>query len=170
MIPRLSKEPQYELVRGGSETYVKGSGTELAFEIVQNGYDHAFENFVSAEVNGMPLTEEDFEKKEGSLILTLSSDYLETLAAGKYTLKVNFRNDHEVFAGFAVKKKQKPAPEPASSPAPAETSMLFSPAKGASAMPVPNTGDPFDFRRLAVTEFVSLFTALLSLAMLRRRK
>ena len=73
-------------------------------------------NLKSVRVDGNELAKENYSVTEGSTIITLKESYLNSLAAGKHTLTVAFKEGNGFAAGkveqtFEVKEAQ-PAPNP----------------------------------------------------------
>ena len=73
-------------------------------------------NLKSVKVDGNELAKENYSVTEGSTIITLKESYLNSLAAGKHTLAVSFKEGNGYAAGmveqaFEVKEAQ-PAPNP----------------------------------------------------------
>ena len=73
-------------------------------------------NLKSVKVDGNELAKENYSVTEGSTIITLKESYLNSLAAGKHTLMVAFKEGNGFAAGtveqaFEVKEAQ-PAPNP----------------------------------------------------------
>ena len=73
-------------------------------------------NLKSVKVDGYELAKENYSVTEGSTIITLKESYLNSLAAGKHTLAVSFKEGNGYAAGmveqaFEVKEAQ-PAPNP----------------------------------------------------------
>ena len=73
-------------------------------------------NLKSVKVDGNELAKENYTVTEGSTIITLKESYLNSLAAGKHTLTVAFKEGNGFAAGtveqtFEVKEAQ-PAPNP----------------------------------------------------------
>ena len=73
-------------------------------------------NLKSVKVDGNELAKENYTVTEGSTIITLKESYLNSLAAGKHTLTVAFKEGNGYAAGmveqaFEVKEAQ-PAPNP----------------------------------------------------------
>ena len=101
-------QPIYEYIGGGG-LWVKGSTSGLALTFKRYGVseskDSTFKHFKSASVDGTELKEgEHYTKAEGSLILTLLPEYLETLSLGSHTLTTAF-DDGNSSAEFVVAKE-----------------------------------------------------------------
>ena len=61
----------------------KGDKNGLTFKS-----DAAFSDFVEVLVDGKTVTAENYEKREGSIVIQLKASYLATLAAGEHTLTI----------------------------------------------------------------------------------
>ena len=61
----------------------KGDENGLTFKS-----DAAFSDFVEVLVDGKTITAENYEKREGSIVIQLKASYLATLAAGEHTLTI----------------------------------------------------------------------------------
>ncbi len=71
----------------------KGSGKDLIMNIKRNvNDDKAFSLFSSFEVDGSIVDAARYKTEPGSLVLTVSANYLETLSTGTHNFKVNFKD------------------------------------------------------------------------------
>ena len=68
---------------GSNAKWGKGDENGLTFKS-----DAAFSDFVEVLVDGKTITAENYEKREGSIIIELKASYLETLAEGEHTLTI----------------------------------------------------------------------------------
>ena len=68
---------------GSNAKWGKGDENGLTFKS-----DAAFSDFVEVLVDGKTVTAENYEKREGSIIIELKASYLETLAEGEHTLTI----------------------------------------------------------------------------------
>ena len=75
----------YDIIKGHKSNYVKGSYKELSF--TANGY---FGKFVGVEVDGKLIDEKYYTAESGSTIITLKSNYLQSLKTGKHYIQVNY--------------------------------------------------------------------------------
>ncbi|MGL6201125.1 MAG: InlB B-repeat-containing protein [Lachnospiraceae bacterium] len=75
----------YHIISGADGTWIKGSNK--GHTITSDG---DFSKFVSVHVNGEVLDAGNYEEKEGSTIVTLTKEYLETLSLGTYEFKIEF--------------------------------------------------------------------------------
>lgn len=105
----------YEIIKGGNLQYTFGSGEDLTLTIEEKGdTDQAYENFVGVSTDGVLIAGENYETQKGSLILTLKSDYLDTLAEGDHRIRILFR-DGSVETVITIKD---PVPTPTPQPVP----------------------------------------------------
>lgn len=82
-IVALQKKPV--IIAGANSVWEKGSKKGLVITS-----DAAFADFVKVVVNGQDLDETNYEKTEGSTVITLKPTYLNTLSAGKYYSSENW--------------------------------------------------------------------------------
>ena len=71
------------IIDGGNAKWNKGGENNLTFKS-----DAAFSDFVEVLVDGRTITAENYEKREGSIIIQLKASYLATLAEGEHTLTI----------------------------------------------------------------------------------
>ena len=71
------------IIDGRNTKWNKGGESNLTFKS-----DAAFSDFVEVLVDGKTITAENYEKREGSIIIELKASYLETLAEGEHTLTI----------------------------------------------------------------------------------
>ena len=71
------------IIDGRNAKWNKGGENNLTFKS-----DAAFSDFVEVLVDGRTITAENYEKREGSIIIELKASYLETLAEGEHTLTI----------------------------------------------------------------------------------
>ena len=69
------------IIDGRNAKWNKGGENNMTFKS-----DAAFSDFVEVLVDGKTITAENYEKREGSIIIELKASYLETLAEGEHTL------------------------------------------------------------------------------------
>ena len=68
---------------GSNAKWGKGDENGLTFKS-----DAAFSDFVEVLVDGKTIAAENYEKREGSIVIQLKASYLATLAAGEHTLTI----------------------------------------------------------------------------------
>ena len=71
------------IIDGRNTKWSKGGESDLIFKS-----DAAFSDFVEVLVDGKTITAENYEKREGSIVIQLKASYLATLAAGEHTLTI----------------------------------------------------------------------------------
>ena len=71
------------IMDGRGAKWNKGGENNLTFKS-----DAAFSDFVEVLVDGKTITAENYEKREGSIIIQLKASYLATLAEGEHTLTI----------------------------------------------------------------------------------
>ena len=72
-----------EIIKGKGQSIVAGEKKELTFTS-----NAAFSDFLRVELDGKTLDEKNYTVKEGSTIVTLKADYVETLSAGEHTIGI----------------------------------------------------------------------------------
>ncbi|MBQ6734372.1 MAG: putative Ig domain-containing protein [Lachnospiraceae bacterium] len=114
----------YEVIKGHGQTWAKGSGVPLAFTAKRSAEDDkTFSLFRGAEIDGTTLDQAHYTATAGSVHLSVSAEYLETLSEGTHTIRAFFTD------GFAEGRfivQAAPAPVPASA-APANMTRVTSP-------------------------------------------
>ena len=111
----------YQLVRGPSGEIVKGGGETAEFTFKRSEDDDAaYGLFVGVMVDGKRLEQSSYSARKGSVVITLKSAYLDTLSAGRHTLRAVFE-DGTADASFTVAERTKPTPPPTPTPTPPPT-------------------------------------------------
>ena len=98
----------------GVPVYTKESGVSVIFEFKGNVNDaETFNHFKSVSANGKPIPVSGFKKTQGSVIIEVLPEYLDTLEPGSYTLTALF-DDAEagVDAKITIEAKQSEPTEP----------------------------------------------------------
>lgn len=122
------KIPEYTFDNSSLE-WTNGSGKDLEFTVNRSyNDDETFSLFLGIEIDGSPVSEENYTATKGSVNVKLSADYLGTLSVGEHTLKLLFA-DGEVETTFTVNGKDEPAKQE---------------AKPAEYEPIPKTGNAFN--------------------------
>ena len=93
-------EADYEFIKI-TKTWKKGSGKDAEFTVDRSWDEVTFRRFTGILMDGVAVAESDYDKKEGSVIITLKADYLERLALGEHTLTAEF-TDGEASAEFTI--------------------------------------------------------------------
>ena len=83
---------------GSSYSWVSGSDGTLLIK-----FDHNYDGFKGAEVDGKELDRSAYTSASGSTEIWLKASYLNTLSTGKHTLKVNYADGGSEQAVFSVK-------------------------------------------------------------------
>ena len=78
----ISKLPP-EIIKGKVQSITEGEKKALSFTS-----NAAYSDFIRVELDGSELSEENYEKAEGSIIITLDADYVATLPAGEHTIGI----------------------------------------------------------------------------------
>ena len=73
----------YEVIEGANQTIKRGE----ALTVTANG---SYDKFQSLSVDGEELSNTDYTVEEGSTIVTINADYLDTLDTGKHTLTFEY--------------------------------------------------------------------------------
>ena len=71
------------IIEGANGTWQKGSKDGLSFTS-----NAAFADFLKVQVDGKDVAASNYAVKEGSTIVTLKADYLNTLTAGRHTVSI----------------------------------------------------------------------------------
>lgn len=152
---------EYEILEGEDPTFEQGS--EEGVEIHLNG---DFELFKELKIDGVVVPEDKYTVREGSTIITLAADYLNSLSKGTHTVSVVYTTDSqlndtedEVVTTLTVATDS-------------EETSTTDPTSGTTTAPpspynVPNTGDAEDlFAYFVLLALASAFLCLL----IRNRK
>ena len=86
----------YEIIEGANFSYKKGDKNGIT--IIANG---KFNKFEGIEVDGKAIDKSNYTLKEGTGIVTLKADYLNTLSIGEHKIKLIY-DDGEVETTFKV--------------------------------------------------------------------
>lgn len=102
--------------KGNNQDYVKGSGSYTLAKIVREPNDTSFDNFFVVDgaggdvsVDGKPVEPKYYQATKGSLVLTFTEEFMNTLALGGHTVKVTFVDGKEITGKFNVVN---PSPKP----------------------------------------------------------
>ena len=77
VLPKLT----YQITSGADLTYTNGSGKDVTITC-----DGALSDFTGVKIDGVTLPSSQYAVKEGSTIVTLPGDTLDTLAPGSHTI------------------------------------------------------------------------------------
>lgn len=89
----------YKITKGNKAEWTQKSGKDLSF--TANGL---LAKFQGIQVNGTTVDSKYYTAKSGSTVITLSDDFLDSLAKGEYAIKVVF-TDGVAIGTFTVKEK-----------------------------------------------------------------
>ena len=88
----------------GSSAYTQGSSAGLTLTVQKD-----FSQLTSVKVDGNTLSvNKDYTAKEGSTIITLLPEYLDTLSAGNHTLNVAFKDGTSAAKSFTIAAQNEP--------------------------------------------------------------
>ena len=90
---------QYKIVEGMNQTYTRGDTSSLNVKA-----DGPLSKFVSLKVDGVVVDESNYLKAEGSTVVSLKPEYINTLAVGEHTLTFVYTNG-EVSTNFTIAEK-----------------------------------------------------------------
>lgn len=79
---KIDKLPP-EIIEGKGQSITEGEKKALSFTS-----NAAYSDFIRVKLDGSELSEENYEKAEGSIIITLDADYVATLPAGEHTIGI----------------------------------------------------------------------------------
>ena len=79
---KIDKLPP-EIIEGKGQSITEGEKKALSFTS-----NAAYSDFIRVELDGSELSEENYEKAEGSIIITLDADYVATLPVGEHTIGI----------------------------------------------------------------------------------
>ena len=91
-----------EIIEGEGQNVTEGDKKDLTFRS-----DAAFSDFIRVEVDGKTLDEKNYTVKEGSTVVTLKADYVNTLSAGEHTIGI-VSESGTATAAFTVAKVNEP--------------------------------------------------------------
>lgn len=100
------KKDTYLIKQGDKSTWEKGSEEGLEFVVKrQNDDSETYSSFSYISVDGEIVKSSNYTRKEGSLILALKPEYLETLALGEHEIKFTFAGNVDVTTSFTINEK-----------------------------------------------------------------
>ena len=100
--PAFVKNP-YEVIEGADQTYVIDNNTDATFRI--NADYSLFEDGGVVFVDDEEVASNNYTSEEGSTIIKLKKNYVDTLDEGEHTLTVLFNDDNFATTSFTVTKK-----------------------------------------------------------------
>lgn len=110
-----------EIIQGDEATWTKGGGQPLSFTS-----NAAYADFQEARVDGQTLDPVHYTVEQGSTIVTLNADYLESLDPGEHTLDI-VSSTGTATATFTITAKETQQPADGTQP-PADTQQPAKPA------------------------------------------
>ena len=129
-------------VQGGK--HVLGEDQDAVYTVTNSADDkRPYERFSSVSAGGKDVPADGYTKAQGSLVLTLKSTYLNTLAAGDYPVKISFTDGSVDTALSVVTPTPTPTPTPTVTPTPVPSATpTATPRPTPTSKPTPKTGDP----------------------------
>ena len=101
----------YSFVSGSGSIWVNGSNGNLSFTAKRNASDDkTFANFLGIRVDGKDVPANNYTAVKGSVVVTLSADYLNTLSVGEHTITFRFSDGADVTTSFTIKEAGKASP------------------------------------------------------------
>ena len=101
----------YSFVSGSGSIWVNGSNGTLSFTAKRNASDDkTFANFLGIRVDGKDVPANNYTAVKGSVVVTLSADYLNTLSVGEHTITFRFSDGADVTTSFTIKEAGKASP------------------------------------------------------------
>lgn len=83
-VPKVEEsQDKPKITEGINSEWIKGSGKGLEFRS-----DADYSSFIGVEVDGEGISEDNYNKREGSIIIELKPEYLETLSSGDHTITI----------------------------------------------------------------------------------
>ena len=108
VIPHASDGVTYSY-DGEPVSWTKGSGKSVVLHFSRSEFDEfTYEFFTGLDTDGRSADAGDYEAEKGSVVITLSADYLETLSEGEHIVKAGF-TDASAEAVLTVKVEEVPA-------------------------------------------------------------
>lgn len=110
------------ITAGAGSTHQISDGKDMTFTC-----SGKLEDLTGIYVDGKLVEEKNYTKKSGSTILTLKASYLDTLSAGKHTLKFQYKDNISAETDFTITAKAGATPAKTNSPKTGDTSntMLY---------------------------------------------
>ena len=126
-IPVLGYTAEYEVIKGDGQKHVIGVDGAAEFEIDAD-YADLFEEGGSVYVDNELVEPANYEAWSASTVISLSGEYLDSLALGEHSLAVLFNDGGVAKAAFIIEE-----PEPEAEPDVADTGVFTKVAGGAVA-------------------------------------
>ncbi len=106
-----TEKPVYTVTDGGDSELTLDAVTDLVITVKRSPDDtECFAHFSGVLLDGDALTEEDYDAKAGSTVVTIKAATLKQLSAGSHTITVSF-DDGETETKVTIQSTPEPAPE-----------------------------------------------------------
>ena len=161
------KDVSYSCVAGDGTTIVEGSGDTATFTFKRSANDKStFSHFTGVMVDGVLVDASNYTSVSGSVVVTLSSEYVGSLSVGNHTLTAMFDDSNDADASFTVQSKSEGTTDAGDSNT-ASGSTGNASTTGAST--APKTGDNPLALVLAIACVASGVVCVVALRALRRK-
>lgn len=105
-VNKILSKPEYEFISGANQTYVINKSKEATFKI--NADYYLFKGKIY--VDDILLESKDYTSEEGSTVIKLKKEFVDSLSIGKHTLKVSFSDSGEATTNFIIDKLKEDNP------------------------------------------------------------
>ena len=96
-------EVTYTLIEGTDLTIITGNNEGATFRAVRNRNETTtFSHHTYVEVDGTRITENEYAKRSGSVIIELKPEYISKLALGEHTIEIFFDDSYSVKTTFVL--------------------------------------------------------------------
>ena len=92
----------YEVIKGAEQKVVSGEDAEFEIDADYSLFKDGGKVYIDDDTN--PLDSSNYTSREGSTIITLKKEYVNTLSEGVHTLKVLFNDNNTATTSFTVVK------------------------------------------------------------------
>ena len=129
---RAIKSEPPRIIDGYNEKWQVNSGKTLSF-----CSSAPFSEFINVTIDNEVVNENNYDKKEGSTIITLHSEFLSALSVGVHTLSINSESGSAT-TGFVIEKAPL-EPSPTVEPSPTDAPSIVAASSVVTATPTPTT-------------------------------
>ena len=129
---RAIKSESPRIIDGYNEKWQVNSGKTLSF-----CSSAPFSEFINVTIDNEVVNENNYDKKEGSTIITLHSEFLSALSVGVHTLSINSESGSAT-TGFVIEKAPL-EPSPTVEPSPTDAPSIVAASSVVTATPTPTT-------------------------------
>ena len=129
---RAIKSESPRIIDGYNEKWQVNSGKTLSF-----CSSAPFSEFINVTIDNEVVNENNYDKKEGSTIITLRSEFLSALSVGVHTLSINSESGSAT-TGFVIEKAPL-EPSPTVEPSPTDAPSIVAASSVVTATPTPTT-------------------------------